>query len=48
MTFNDSLINRVINQILVDIQSGDYTAIEELLMHIPENILVSYLPEEVA
>jgi len=46
MTSNDSLIDRVIDQILVDIQSGDITAIEELLNHIPENILVSYLPGE--
>ena len=40
---NEGLINAAIEQILIDIQSGDLTAIEELLTHVPEEILVGFL-----
>ena len=41
----DELIDRVIGQIYIDIESGDITALEELLKRVPEQVLESYLPE---
>jgi hypothetical protein len=41
---NQGLIDAVIEQMKLDIQSEDWTAIEELLRHVPEKYLVGYLP----
>ena len=42
---NEQLINVVIEQILIDAGREDYTAIAELLTHVPEEILVGYLSD---
>jgi hypothetical protein len=42
----EDLINQVLVQIERDIQSGDLTAIEELLRFVPENRLFAFLSEE--
>lgn len=39
------LVDKCLEQIKEDIQSGDVTAIDELLMHLPTNLLKGYLPE---
>lgn len=41
----DELLDRVIGQIQLDIESGDVTALEELLKRVPAKVLESYLPE---
>lgn len=41
----DELVDRVIIQIQLDIESGDVTALEELLKRVPAKVLESYLPE---
>jgi hypothetical protein len=41
----EMLINAAIEQIVIDAHSGDYTAIEELLTHVPEEILIGFLAE---
>jgi hypothetical protein len=40
------LIDRVIEEIKMDINSGDVTALDELLTFIPKENLIGYLPEE--
>jgi len=40
-----TLIDQVIEQIVDDIDDGDFTALEELLKAVPEQALRSYLPE---
>ena len=40
------LIGLVIEHIKQDIEAGDVTAIEELLVRVPMDALVGYLPEE--
>jgi len=40
------LINEVLNQILQDAKNCDLTAIEELIINIPDATLMAYLPEE--
>jgi len=40
------LIERVLNQILIDVASKDLTALEELLSLVPTEALEQYLPEE--
>jgi hypothetical protein len=45
MEMEKTLIDRVITQIELDIQSLDLTALEELLKRVPEKVLESYLPE---
>ena len=40
-----SLIDRVIAQIVEDVNKGDVTAIEELLKTVDTDVLVGYLPE---
>jgi len=40
------LIEAVVRQMKQDIAKGDVTAIEELLMRVPMDILMGYLPEE--
>ena len=42
------LIEAVIAQIMRDINVGDFTAIWELMEHVDEQTLASYLPEETA
>jgi hypothetical protein len=42
-----TLINAVIDQITEDLQGGDFTAIEEMLKHVPPTILVGFLSEPV-
>lgn len=39
------LLAAVIGQIEIDLDKGDFIEIEELLKHIPEEILQAYLPE---
>ena len=39
------LVDKVIGQIQLDIDSGDVTALEELLKRVPAKVLESYLPE---
>jgi hypothetical protein len=40
-----TLIDLVIEQMVDDIDDGDFTAIEELLKAVPEEALRAYLPE---
>jgi len=40
------LIDRVLDQIAVDLEGGDLTAVEELLKSVPRSNLIAYLPEE--
>jgi hypothetical protein len=42
------LIDKVLQQMKEDVESGDVTSIEELLRHTPEVALAGYLPEETA
>ena len=42
---HDSLIDRVLDQIVEDVAQGDVTAIEELLKQVPTQVLVDFLPE---
>jgi hypothetical protein len=41
----NELVDKVIGQIYLDIESGDITALEELLKRVPAKVLESYLPE---
>jgi len=41
----EDLIDLVIEQMLEDIQNGDFTAIQELLLTVPETNLKSFLSE---
>ena len=41
------LLDEVLNQLAVDIERSDFTAIEELLKKVPKKDLLAYLPEEV-
>jgi hypothetical protein len=41
----EELIDAVIDQMLKDIQNGDFTAIQELLSAVPDNNLKSFLSE---
>lgn len=48
MTTEDSrqrLIDAVLEQIKADVESGDMTAIEELIAHLPADLLMGFLPE---
>ena len=40
------LIDTVLEQIVKDVQDGDLTAIQELLVYCPVDALKQYLPEE--
>lgn len=42
---NDSLLNRVLEQIVKDVQVGDVTAIAELLADISDEAAIQFLPE---
>lgn len=43
-----ALIDSVLDQIQQDIANGDLTAIQEMLQHLPTEILQAFLPENVA
>ena len=47
MTQEWTLIDKVIEQLKEDVENQDYTAIEALLFHVPNDILIGYLPEGV-
>jgi hypothetical protein len=40
------LIDRLINQIVSDANSGDTTVLEEILFNVPNKVLLHSLPEE--
>jgi len=42
---NEKLIEKVLNQIVSDVESGDLTSIEELLKFVPVDKLKGFLPE---
>lgn len=46
MDSRERLIEAVLEQIEQDVQVGDFTAIEEMIRHLPADILMNYLPEE--
>lgn len=39
------LIDKVLEQMVKDIEAGDLTAIEELIADIPDKTAIHYLPE---
>jgi hypothetical protein len=39
-------MDQVLEQIKKDVDTGDFTAIYELLMELPDEDLLNYLPEE--
>jgi hypothetical protein len=41
----EELVDQVIDQMLKDIQNGDFTAIQELLLAVPDDTLKSFLSE---
>ena len=41
-----NLIDKVIDQIVIDVNAKDLTSIEELLTFVPEENLIGFLPEE--
>jgi len=43
---NSKLLDRVLEQIAKDIESGDMTAIAELIADIPDDKALHFLPEE--
>jgi len=43
----DNLTDLVIAQIIEDIETGDFTAIEELLKNVPNKYLIGFLSETV-
>ena len=45
ITTREELIQRVLDQIVRDVESRDVTAIEELIGSIADDILTNYLPE---
>ena len=40
------LIDKVLEQVVEDVQHDDLTAIEGMLKSVPEEVLKSFLPEE--
>jgi len=40
------LLDRVLEQIVKDVESGDITAIAELIADIPDDKAIHFLPEE--
>jgi hypothetical protein len=45
MELDQGLIDAALEQILVDVESGDLTAIEEMLRHVPEEQLQGFLSD---
>ncbi len=48
MSQRELLLDEVLLQIKQDVDNGDMTAIHEMLMELPTEILLAYLPEETA
>jgi hypothetical protein len=46
ITEREVLLDQVLDQIKKDVDAGDYTAIHEMLMELPNETLLAYLPEE--
>jgi hypothetical protein len=42
----EMLIDQVLDQIKKDVDAGDFTAIHEMLLELPDETLLAYLPEE--
>lgn len=42
----EKLLTRVLEQIAKDVESGDFTAIAELIADIPDDKAIHFLPEE--
>jgi len=42
----EMLIDQVLDQIKKDVDAGDFTAIHEMLLELPNETLLAYLPEE--
>jgi len=47
ITEREVLLDQVLDQIKKDVDAGDFTAIYELLLELPDETLVGYLPEEI-
>jgi hypothetical protein len=43
---NSKLLDLVLTQITKDMESGDVTALVELLCYVPEKVLVNFLSED--
>lgn len=41
----DELVDAVLDAIVEDVNTGDLTAIEEMLKLVPQEVLVNFLPE---
>jgi hypothetical protein len=41
----EQLIDAVLAQVVIDVNNGDLTAIQELLLSLPNKTLEAYLPE---
>lgn len=46
ITEREVLLDQVLDQIKKDVDAGDFTAIHEMLMELPNETLLAYLPEE--
>jgi hypothetical protein len=46
VTEREVLLDQVLEQIRKDVDSGDYSAIYEMLMELKTDTLLAYLPEE--
>ena len=44
--YKSKLVERVITQIVEDVEMGDTTAIHEMFANVHETVLESFLPEE--
>jgi hypothetical protein len=42
---NQAILDAVLDQIQLDVANGDYSAILEMIQHLPLDILQGYLPE---
>jgi len=45
-TPREQLIDNVLEQIARDVENEDVTAIQEMIAHLPDNVLEAYLPLE--
>ena len=48
ITEREVLLDQVVEQIKKDVEEEDFTAIYELIMELNTEILLAYLPEEIA
>ena len=48
ITEREVLLDQVVDQIKKDVEEEDFTAIYELIMELNTEILLAYLPEEIA